>query len=94
MATSAVTCAHELLIAGSRGYRPLVGFDADYRQNKNVYYQLARLIAAREQDADIHGLETETRVVVWETAEGRKDKGIDDAALLGLPLRSLAVAEW
>jgi hypothetical protein len=34
------------------------------------------------------------RVVVWETAEGRRDKGIDDAALLGLPLESLAVAEW
>lgn len=31
---------------------------------------------------------------MWETAEGRRDKGIDDAALLDLPLRSLGVAEW
>lgn len=89
-----MSCAHELLIAGARGHRALIGFDADHRRNKNVCYQLARLIAAREQDADIHGLETETRVVVWETAEGRRDKGIDDAVILGLPLRSLAVAEW
>jgi hypothetical protein len=94
LATSGVTCAHELLIAGSRGHRALIGFDADHRENKNVCYHLARLIAAREQDAEVHGLETETRVVVWETAEGRKDKGIDDAALLDLQLKSLAVAEW
>lgn len=94
LATSGVSCAHELLIAGARGLRALIGFDADHRRNKNVCYQLARLIAAREQDADIHGLETETRLVVWETTEGRRDKGIDDAALLDLPLRSLAVAEW
>ena len=94
LATSGVTCAHELLIAGSRGYRALIGFDADHRENRNVCLHLARLIAAREQDAEVHGLETETRVVVWETVEGRRDKGIDDAALLGLPLRSLAAAEW
>lgn len=94
LATSGVSCAHELLVAAARGYRALIGFDADHRENKNVCYQLARLIATREQDADIHGLETETRVVVWETAEGRRDKGIDDAALLGLPLRSLSVTEW
>jgi hypothetical protein len=94
LATSGVTCSHELLIAAARGRRALAAFDADHRQNKNVCRHLARLIAAREQDAEVHGLGTETRVVVWETVEGRRDKGIDDAALLGLPLRSLAVAEW
>ena len=94
LATSGVTCAHELLIAGSRGHRALIGFDADHRENKNVCLHLACLIAGRWQDAEVHGLEAETRVVVWETVEGRRDKGIDDAALLGLPLRSLSVAEW
>ena len=94
LATSGVTCAHELLIAGSRGRRALVGFDADHRENKHVCLHLARLIAAREQDAEVHCLETETRVVVWETVAGRRDKGIDDAALLDLPLRPLAAAEW
>lgn len=33
-------------------------------------------------------------MVVWETVEGRKDKGFDDAALLDIPLKSLSVAEW
>ena len=94
LATSGVTCSHELLIAAARGRRALIAFDADHRQNRHVCYSLARLIAAREQDTDIHGLDTETRVVVWETVEGRKDKGFDDAALLNIPLESLSVAEW
>jgi hypothetical protein len=50
IATSGVSCTHELLIAASRPYNALIGFDSDYRTNPAVCAQLASFIAARELD--------------------------------------------
>jgi len=55
-----------------------------------VCWQLARLIAAREQDAATRNLSTSTRIVYWEGY-----KGIDDAAkAANVTIITLSILEW
>jgi len=55
-----------------------------------VCRQLARLIAAREQDAATRNLSTSTRIVYWEGY-----KGIDDAAkAANVTIITLSILEW
>ena len=61
IATSGVSCSHAEIIEAARSYVALIAFDADYKTNPAVARQLARLIAAREQDIAAHHLKTTTR---------------------------------
>ncbi len=51
IATSGVSCSHAEIVEAARTYNALIAFDADHKTNPAVCRQLARLIAAREQDA-------------------------------------------
>ncbi len=90
IATSGVSCSHEEIIEAARTYNALIAFDADHKTNPAVCRQLARLIAAREQDAASRNLPTSTRIVYWEGY-----KGIDDAAkAANVTITTLSIPEW
>jgi hypothetical protein len=89
IATSGVGCSHAEIIEAVRDYNALIAFDADYKTNPAVARQLARLIAAREQDIAAHNLRTSTRIVTWQT-----HKGIDDAVLAHVPLETMSILQW
>jgi hypothetical protein len=89
IATSGVSNSHSEIIEGARPYNVLIAFDADYKTNPAVARQLARLIAAREQDIAAHQLPTSTRIVTWQ-----RYKGIDDAVLENAPLETMTILEW
>lgn len=89
IATSGVSCSHAEIIEAARSYSVLIAFDADYKTNPAVARQLARLVAAREQDIAAHQLSTSTRIVTWQ-----RYKGIDDAVLADVPLDTVTILEW
>ncbi|MGH9971942.1 MAG: hypothetical protein ACREBG_29695 [Pyrinomonadaceae bacterium] len=90
IATSGVSCSHEEIIEVARTYNALIAFDSDHKTNPAVCRQLARLIAAREQDAATRNLSTSTRIVYWEGY-----KGIDDAAkAANVAFSTISIAEW
>lgn len=89
IATAGVAVAHQAIIEATRGEEVAIAFDSDHRQNAQVCRQLGKLIAEREQDARLAGLETKTNVVVWDGA-----KGIDEAVLQNLSLRVISISEW
>ena len=90
IATSGVSCSHEEIVEAARTYNALIAFDSDHKTNPAVCRQLARLIAAREQDAASRNLPTSTRIVYWEGY-----KGIDDAAkAANVTITTLSILEW
>jgi len=89
IATSGVSCSHAEIIQAARSYNALIAFDSDYKTNPAVARQLARLIAAREQDVAVHHLETTTRIVTWE-----RYKGIDEALLANCTLEIMTIPQW
>ena len=90
IATSGVSCSHSEIIEAARTYNALIAFDADHKTNPAVCRQLARLIAAREQDAASRNLSTTTKIVYWEGY-----KGIDDAAKAAkVTFITLSILEW
>ncbi len=91
VATSGVGNSRARLIAATRGHDVLIGFDRDHRSNPSVCGHLAALIAERVRDSKTHLTATRrTEVIIWEGAA----KGIDDAALAGIPLRMIPVTRW
>jgi hypothetical protein len=89
IATSGVSCSHAEIVEAVRSYNALIAFDTDYKTNPAVARQLARLIAAREQDIAAHHLETTTRIVTWE-----RYKGIDEALLANCTLEIMTIPQW
>jgi hypothetical protein len=89
IATSGVSCSHSELVNATRSYNVLIAFDADYKTNPAVARQLARLIAAREQDIAAHNLNTTTKIVTWHSY-----KGIDDAVLANSSLEIMTILQW
>ena len=89
IATSGVSSSHAEIIDAARPYNALIAFDSDYKTNPAVARQLARLIAAREQDIAAHHLETNTRIVTWE-----RYKGIDEALLANCTLEVMTIPQW
>lgn len=89
IATSGVGCSHAEIIEAVRDYNALIAFDVDYKTNPAVARQLARLIAAREQDIAAHQLTTTTRIITWQRC-----KGIDDAILAHVPLETMSILQW
>ena len=65
----------------------MIGFEQDYHYNEQVSWQLAALVAARVVN---EGTDETTRVAVWSP----RVKGIDDAALSGLPITTISIAVW
>lgn len=90
IATSGVSCSHTEIIEAARTYNALIAFDSDHKTNPAVCRQLARLVAAREQDAASRNLFTTTGIVLWE-----EYKGIDEAAKAELvAFTTLSIPEW
>ncbi len=89
IATGGVSCSHAETIEAARPYNALIAFDADYKTNPSVARQLARLIAAREQDIATHQLTTSTRIVTWQ-----RYKGIDDAILANSSVETMTILQW
>jgi hypothetical protein len=89
IATSGVSCSHAEIVEAARSYNALIAFDADYKRNPAVARQLARLIAAREQDIAAYHLKTTTRIVTWQ-----RYKGIDEALLANSTLEIMTVPQW
>ena len=89
IATSGVSCSHAEIVEAARSYNALIAFDADYKTNPAVGRQLARLIAAREQDIAAHRLKTSTRIVTWQ-----RYKGIDEALLANSTLEIMTILQW
>jgi len=90
IATSGVSCSHAEIVEAASTYNALIAFDSDHKTNPAVCRQLARLIAAREQDAANRNLSTTTRMVFWEGY-----KGIDDAAKAeNVTFTTLTIPEW
>jgi len=89
IATSGVSCSPSEIIEAARTYNALIAFDSDHKTNPAVCRQLARLIAAREQDAAGRNLLTTTRIVFWEGYNG-----IDQAAEVNVTFATLSIPEW
>jgi hypothetical protein len=89
IATSGVSCSHAEIINAVRPYNILIAFDADHRTNPAVARQLARLIAARDQDNALHRLSTSTRILSWQRCNG-----IDQAVLANIPLETKTILQW
>jgi len=89
IATSGVSCSHAEIIEAARPYNALIAFDADYKTNPAVTRQLARLIAAREQNIAAHQLPVSTRIVTWQ-----RYKGIDDAILANTSIETMTILRW
>ena len=69
----------------------LIGFDIDHRFNPSVCGQLAALVADRARDSKMRRMaNSKTEVIIWEGAA----KGIDDAALAGIPLNTINITRW
>ena len=79
--------AHQELVSATRGRQVLLAFDQDYHSNQAVCTQMAALIASRIQ---AEKTPITTRIAVW---DGRA-KGIDDAALARVEIRSVSITEW
>jgi hypothetical protein len=77
------------VLGTTRDYNVLIAFDADYETNPAAAQQLARLIAAREQDVAADHLKTTTRIVTWQRC-----KGIDDAVLANISLETMTILQW
>lgn len=88
IATSGVSCSHAEIIEAARAYNALIAFDADHKTNPAVARQLARLIAAREQDIAARKPSTSTRILFW-----RRHKGIDDAVLANISLETRTIPQ-
>jgi len=89
VATAGVSVGHAEIVRALRGCDAVIGFDSDHRANAQVCRQLGKLIAEREQDALANGQKNSTSIVLWIGA-----KGIDEAALQNLRLKTVSIAEW
>lgn len=91
LATSGVGNSHPQMIAATRGHDVLIGFDIDHRSNPSVCGQLAALIAERTRDSEMcRTANARTEIIVWDGPA----KGIDDAALAGIPLNTINITRW
>jgi hypothetical protein len=91
VATSGVGNSRSQLIAATRGHDTLIGFDIDHRSNPSVCGQLATLIAERARDSEpLRTATRRTEIIIWEG----NPKGIDDAVLADIPLRTVSVTRW
>ena len=91
IATSGVGNSRAQLIAATRWHDLLIGFDIDHRSNPSVCGQLAALIAERARDSAVcRTPNSRTEIIVWDSPT----KGIDDAALAGIPLNTINVTRW
>lgn len=87
VATAGVTANHEALIELTKGKRAILAFDQDYFSNPTVCLGLATILARRAQS---EGTLDSTQIACWPG----EVKGIDDAAVQGLPINIINVERW
>ncbi len=87
VATPCVTANHDALVELTRGRLVWIGFDQDFYTNETVCFHLASLVARRLRRE--RTLAT-TRIASWDA----RVKGIDDAAVRNLPIKSISVQRW
>jgi hypothetical protein len=87
IATPCVTANHRALVELTHGRPIWVAFDQDYYLNEAVCFHMASLIARRLRRE--RTLAT-TRIASWDD----QVKGIDDAAVRNLPIKSISVQRW
>lgn len=88
--SSGVASSHQEIIETARK-RPLeIAFDNDSFTNPHVARALAALLRLRSADQKSFAYDDEVRILTW----NRSIKGIDEALLAGLKLRSLTCTEW
>lgn len=87
IATGGVAVNHAEIIRHTHTRPVVIAFDQDYHVNETVCLQLARLIAGRIAS---EGTAETTHIATWHA----KAKGIDDAALLALPIEQVSCADW
>lgn len=87
IATGGVAANHAEILRHTNERPVVIAFDQDYHFNETVCLQLARLMAGRITS---EGTANTTRIATWQA----KVKGIDDAALLGLPIEQASCADW
>lgn len=90
VAVPGVACSHDRIIAAARGRHLLIGFDRDMDVNPHVARAVSGLLRLRRRDQRRDGCNKGVGVLVWND----RAKGIDDAILGGLPIRSVSVDEW
>jgi hypothetical protein len=87
VATPCVTANHRALVELTHGRPILTAFDQDFYENEAVCFHLASFIARRLRCE--RTLAT-TRIASWDDHV----KGIDDAAVRNLPIKSISVQRW
>jgi hypothetical protein len=87
VATPCVTANHRALVELTHRRQVLTAFDQDFYENEAVCFHLASLIARRLRRE--RTLAT-TRIASWDASV----KGIDDAAVRNLPIKSISVQRW
>jgi hypothetical protein len=85
--TPCPTANHRALVELTHGRQVLTAFDQDFYENEAVCFHLASLIARRLRHE--RTLAT-TRIASW----GAGVKGIHDAAVRNLPIKSISVQRW
>src|SRR5262249_46791517 len=86
VATPCVTANHGALVELTHGRAVLTAFDQDFYENEAVCFHLASLIARRLWR---EGTLTTTRIASWDA----RVKGIDDAAVRNLLIKSINVQQ-
>ncbi len=90
IASAGVSCSHREIIQATRFRSVLIAFDSDYRRNRHVAKQIARLLEMRFADAKQNGYDSHTNFLVWSD----KFKGIDDALLSKSPMHVSTPSEF
>jgi hypothetical protein len=90
VANGGVSCSHREIITAGRYRRLEIAFDTDSLENPHVAGALARLLCLRIVDQETYEYGQEVRILFWDKIA----KGLDEAFLRGLPIRSLTPSEW
>jgi len=90
VASSGVSCSHEEIVSAARNRAIEIAFDSDCVRNPHVARAVAKLLCLRLTDQKAQAYRNHTSILVWdETA-----KGLDEALIEALPIRSVSVLDW
>lgn len=87
---SGVTSSHREIVETARCKQLEIAFDSDSFTNPHVAGALAGLICLRYDDQKTFGYDDEVKIITWD----KTFKGVDEALLAGVQLKSISVEEW
>ncbi len=90
VANSGVATSHREIVTAARHKDLEIAFDADCFTNPHVARSTAALIALRMREQRFLFCDKPTKILAWNPTF----KGIDDALIADVPLKSLEVEEW